>query len=411
MTEDRSRDPSRHLLVRGAVVMTVGVILALTLFPSGDEKLAPMLDCLFCGERGVADAIINVILFIPLGAALAFSTLSMLGSAVAGASLAAAIEIVQLFIPGRDTSLSDVLTNTTGVVLGWLLVRHAPRFISLPRRTATFVAVAAAASPVLAIGAAGRLLAPALPRSTYYGQWTPHLRHLESYEGHVLAATLGSVALPSARLEDSDTARALLLAGAPLRVRATAGPRVPGLASLVSVFDENQREIVLLGPDRDDLVFRYRTFAVASRLTQPDLRLTGAFASVRPGDTLAIALWRESAGYCLSLNGERTCRLSFPAGRGWGMLYYSETLPTWLEALLDACWIAGLLLPVGFCTAAGHPALAGGSLVVSLAIMPSLVGLLPAAAGEWAGGMAGVGVGVVLRVITDGAARVRIAGG
>ena len=60
----------RSRAFRLALAVTLGAILSGTLFPSGGEKPAPMLDCLVCGERGVAAIITNIILFLPLGALL-----------------------------------------------------------------------------------------------------------------------------------------------------------------------------------------------------------------------------------------------------------------------------------------------------------------------------------------------------
>jgi hypothetical protein len=64
----------------------------------------------------------------------------------------------------------------------------------------------------------------------------------------------------------------------------------------VSVYDRLEREIFLLGPDRDDLVFRYRTRTAAARLSDPNLRVVGALGGVAPGAALAIELSREPAG-------------------------------------------------------------------------------------------------------------------
>ena len=386
-----------------AIAVTLLAILAVTLFPSGDEKLEPMLRCLVCGERGVADVIINVILFVPFGAALGVAGTRLLRVCLVGALFSGAIELAQLFVPGRDSSLSDVLSNTTGAAVGYALARYTPRIVGFPTGAATLASAGAATLPALVIAATGLLLRPALPHSIYYGQWTPNLGHLEWYRGYVLAARLGTVELPPRRLTNSDTVRALLLAGAPLRVAATAGPEVPALASLVSVYDEYQREIFLLGPDRHDLVVRYRTRATAWRLDQPDLRISDALTPIRSGDTLTITLWRQAAGYCVLLNDVRTCRLNFSAGHGWAMLLYPESFPAWLRWLLNAGWLGGLLLPVGYCARSRRVLWIGGALLVSLGVMPPLVGLLPTSLAEWLGGLTGAAVGTRLRALATAA--------
>ena len=65
------------------------------------------------------EAAANILLFVPLGAALSLRGLSLGKSATYGFLLSVAVEGVQwLVIPGRTTSLDDVVLNTLGAVLG-----------------------------------------------------------------------------------------------------------------------------------------------------------------------------------------------------------------------------------------------------------------------------------------------------
>lgn len=63
----------------------------------------------------------NIVLFAPLGAVLRFRGVALRRAAVLGLALSAAIEVTQLGVPGRTTSVDDVLLNTLGAVLGYLL--------------------------------------------------------------------------------------------------------------------------------------------------------------------------------------------------------------------------------------------------------------------------------------------------
>lgn len=63
----------------------------------------------------------NVVLFAPLGAVLRFRDTELRWAALAGAALSTAVEAAQLVVPGRTTSVDDVLLNTLGVVVGYLL--------------------------------------------------------------------------------------------------------------------------------------------------------------------------------------------------------------------------------------------------------------------------------------------------
>src|SRR3954471_7762674 len=77
--------------------------------------------CMLCGGRGTADLLLNVVLFMPLGVALAPRGHSRNRIFLLALLLSTAIELIQFFIPGRDPSVSDVVANTCGAVLGALV--------------------------------------------------------------------------------------------------------------------------------------------------------------------------------------------------------------------------------------------------------------------------------------------------
>jgi hypothetical protein len=391
---------SRPVRVRGAVrlaiVLSVAVILAATLFPSWDD-VEPLLHCVLCGAQGLADFVRNIVLFAPLGIALSMANERLSRVCLAAALLSGAIELAQLHIPGRDPSAGDVLANTLGAAAGYVLVRYAPNLIELRGRAATWCALGAAVLPAFAVVATGALLRPALPHSTYFGQWTPNLGHLEWYGGQVRSAMLGQLSLPPQRLANPDTVRALLLMGTRLQLTAIAGPATTGLAPLFSIADDRYREIFLIGPDRDDLVLRYRTRSLTWRLDQPDLRFVSGLKSVHSGDSLTIAAWRERDGYCMSMNGSQVCHLRFTAGRGWGLLLYLGHLPPRGLLVLDAVWFAILLLPVGALARSRPEAWGAASLLVAAGILPLFVGLGATPLAGWIGGALGVAAGAWLR--------------
>jgi hypothetical protein len=153
-----------------------------------------------------------------------------------------------------------------------------------------------------------------------------------------------------------------------------------------------------VGPDRDDLVFRYRTHAAAWRLNQPDLRVPGAFGAVTPGDSVDIAIWRDAAGYCAAFDGHRTCRLGFTAGHGWTIALYPESLPRWLKVLLGAGWLGAIALLASFWGPGWLDlVLAGGLAAAALALLAPAAGLLTTPATEWLSAAAGLAGGVWLR--------------
>ena len=384
-------------LGRGLFVLALVAVLAATLTPSGGEKPDLSL-CLVCGERGLADVLVNVILYMPLGAAIALCGWRLPWALAAPALLSLCIEFSQIWIPGRDPSLGDVTFNSLGAALGIATVASSALWLRPSPRARLLLAIGSTLGALAALLATSLLLQPDLPSSTYFAQWTPDLGHLEWYRGRVLRARLGPRDLPDGPLAMSDQVRSLLLARAPLRVAARAGPRVPALGSLFSIYDDQQREIALLGPDRDDLVFRYRTRAFAAQLDEPDLRAVDMLRGIARGDSLGTVVRADGRGYCLELNGRAACGLGFTFGSAWALLYYVESFPPWLKTLLDDAWLAGLLIPLGFWV---RGRIVGSLLLVAvgaaLVAVPPLTGLMPTPAGQLAGAAVGVAIGFGLR--------------
>jgi hypothetical protein len=372
-------------------------VLVATLMPRGGAP-QPISLCLICGDRGAADALRNLLLFAPLGAAIALCGWRGRWPILAPAILSLAVEAAQIWIPGRDPSLGDVVFNTAGAAAAFAAVQS-PGWWLWPRTGTRLLLMAGALVGALGVLVlTGVLFQPDLPRSTYWGQWTPRLGHLEWYRARIVRATLGPLDVPDGRLPNSDTARALLLAAAPLVVRGVAGPRVPALGSLLSIADEQAREIVLLGPDRDALVMRRRTRASSVRLEQPDLRAEGALRGIVPDVALDVVVRADGNGYCLAVNERASCGLGFTVGRGWGLISFPEGLPRWLQVLLDDLWAAALLVPLGFWLMGRRAGpLAVLAALAGLILVPITTGLMTAPPGQMVGAAAGLLVGLALR--------------
>jgi glycopeptide antibiotics resistance protein len=65
----------------------------------------------------------NILLFMPLGAAFRLRRAGWRASVLAGALVSASVEIAQLHIGGRTTSVDDVIVNACGTGVGWLAAR------------------------------------------------------------------------------------------------------------------------------------------------------------------------------------------------------------------------------------------------------------------------------------------------
>ncbi|MFQ5688812.1 MAG: VanZ family protein [Gemmatimonadota bacterium] len=387
---------------------TLGVWLAATLVLtlSPDARVVTNSElCLVCGDRGLADVLLNIVLFLPLG----ICASALLGSSrlryLAGLVVSLAIETAQVFIPGRDGSLGDIVFNAAGAALGVLIATAWARAPGLGPRAALARASAAGAAVAAVLGLTAFFLQPSLPDSRYFAQWTPDLPHLAPYDGRVLAAAVPGVALPNGRLsaEARDRLRARLDDGVDLRVVSLAGHPTDRIGAIFAVHDSLEREILLLGPDRTDLVFRIRRRVKDLRLDRPEIRMAGGLAGVSPGDTLIVDVRRRGARYCLSVAGRASrCDLGYTLGRGWALLAQAARLPPWARRILDGGWLATWFLPIGFWLRRGRawpiPVMAG---FAPLGLVPLSGAVLPTPPAQYAAALIGLGAGLLLSALAS----------
>jgi hypothetical protein len=137
-----SQRRSLRLLVATAAALVIG---ALTLAPRAvvapargafmrvvDAVTAPLLLWIPMGE---AERVLNTLLFVPLGAAIALLLTRRAWpiAILVGFSLSATVEYAQLSIPGRVPDRDDVLWNTVGAAIGVVA-------ITVPRLLTTAIA-------------------------------------------------------------------------------------------------------------------------------------------------------------------------------------------------------------------------------------------------------------------------------
>ena len=382
------------------MILVAAALLAIalaTLWPASGTSHQWLL-CVVCGNRGTADLLLNSALFMPLGAALALRGQPRRRIVLFAALLSSAIELSQFVIPGRDPTPGDVVANTLGAALGALLVNHARAWLFPTTTRASRLCRGATSAATLICLATGLLLTPSFPPSRYYGLRTPQLGHLDTYKGRVLDAVLDGTPIAAgplpARFRDLLQSRE----GYEVRVRAVAGPPPDRLAPLVAIFDDRQREILLLGFHRGDLVLRERTRAADWRLDRPDMRVP-APQTVRRGDTMTVSVVARAGRY--SLNGVER---GFTVGIGWALLAYLETLP--FSDALSAAWIGALFVPAGFWwRTRWDGVIVAIGLLGGLMLVPALTPLVLTPLVQWAAAGVGVALGLVLSARGDPSAR------
>jgi len=376
MRQSRFADPSRFV---PAIILLLSLIAigVLTLIPGSREMEGPGWACLFCSTFGIADALLNVFLFMPLGFSLRLLKTTTMRAIAVGFICSAFVEAAQfVVVPGRDASIGDLITNTLGSGLGYSLAASETYWFRATRMAARTLSLFYAIGIAVAVVLCGYLLRPSFTESDYFGQWTPDLGHLERYDGQVLDARIGSQFLPPERLDETGRFRDAWASGTPIRIRALAGSPPPGLAPLFSIYDGEQREILIVGVDGHDLVFRHRTKAIAIKLRQPLVRLRSTMDEGDTGDTLRLSVEVSGAGHCVTLNGNRFCNRGFSIGEGWKLLLGGDYVAPTAEGYVGLVLLFVVFLPLGFWTGRSPAAAVFAAASISiLIIMPRHVGL------------------------------------
>ncbi len=393
-------------------LVALGMIAFFTLRPSPEDAEAaarsPFI-CLFpCGDQSLRDAILNTVLFIPLGFAIRLWH-PALRAWLLTLLTTCSIEFTQYhWLLGRDASLRDILTNALGGAIGVMLVSHWRPLIRPDRRQSRVLAAAGGAAWLLMVAVTAWLIRPSLPRSVYWGQWAPELGQFDTWQGTLLDARINGARLPTGRMTNSDAVRSELLSDSVL-VEATIvnGIAPREIAPIASVFDSEQREIFVLGQRGRSLVFRMRTGIRAFEMGGQMVILSDAFDT--PGDTMHVYGGAVRGDWVIAAERHgtrRELRLPFSAGLLWSGLtpfgVYLNPATTWLSAV----WLGALLFPTGYWMrrAGFRPGvLFGIGLGAGLALLAtySLARLDLPQWHEWAGTMMGPLSGWLAARITD----------
>jgi VanZ like family/Concanavalin A-like lectin/glucanases superfamily len=148
-----------------------------TLKPQQIDAYGPNMMCLLCSWDTV-DVLANVLLFVPLGMALIFHGVGNRWGLMISASLSLAVEVVQLWIPGRVSGLTDVAANTLGAAVGIAAARSWLGDVLRSTASLAIIAPAPQLASRLTLGLSvvtsvvlilpGLLLRPSFPKTTYF---------------------------------------------------------------------------------------------------------------------------------------------------------------------------------------------------------------------------------------------------
>src|SRR5947207_2042221 len=130
--------------------------------PNGLTLTTPLW-CVVCGDSGGADIVANLLLFVPFAVGLRLAGVSWRRTVLVSAALSLTVELLQLVaIPGRDASLSDLLTNTMSGAIGAAIAPRLPAALRPSRTQASRLLAGGASAWLAALGLSAWLLTPSL---------------------------------------------------------------------------------------------------------------------------------------------------------------------------------------------------------------------------------------------------------
>ena len=397
------------------LVCSLLFVVVATLSPGAHESVAAAREgfwCLACDPLAGSDAIANTALFVPLGAALVL-LFGRSRALLAGVLISIVIETLQHFgIPaGRDSNITDVLTNSLGTIVGiqlawhWrILVSPSPRAARILSASSTVCALAVLAFTAWALGRDARGQSTELfERSTmpftpgfgwYHGYvLNTHVRNVDfDHPGDgplILSGELAAIDTFTVRVARRDERNALV----PLFYLHKATDTLPQL---------------IIGQSGADARVRVTLRAARLRLVAPELILRSAFAdSGKEIRTIQVVVRRERWNMQSERAGSTvTAELPLTLGLGWALVQSVVRMGGTGSSIVSLLWMCTLFVPAGFWSLqTGNRRIifvAGVVLILTIALwaVPEYAGIAPTLLREWIQGAGGFVVGIGCAMLT-----------
>lgn len=395
----------------GAALALAGFVFVVvaTLHPASggrDPSRAADLLCLVCGEHGGADVAVNLLLFVPLAIGLRLAGESWGRTVLACAALSFTVELLQLrVIPGRDASLSDLITNTISGAIGATLGGWLPRLVA-PRPGRALALLAGGSTAFLALLTVwGWLLVPWMPSGELISRWAHELPGRPMFEGRIRSVRLDGVPMPRfGATPDSAALRRRLDRGAfSLEADLTSGTLVRDRV-WVYMFSVNAGDALSLNQLGHQAGIAVPARGLRFRLWPPMLTLGKAYPETAgvPVRIVATADSRRLRLVSSYEGSERSVELGMSPAFGWILFAPFDLGEGTGVRWVTAVFLAAMVLPLGYWAAwtsrsrvtAAALAL---TLVAGLGVVPAATGFPPVHWSEWLAGALGAAAGWALQ--------------
>jgi hypothetical protein len=338
----------------GLALAATIMIAALTLTSEPPGFGGPSFLCVLCGEHWVADTLLNVLLFLPLGIALERVGASPKRAFIISLLFSALIGFLQAtVITGRDSSLRDIITNSAGGWLGAALSQSWPSLVVPPFSRRKWWALAMTILWPAVITATVWSIEPPIQDRRYFGQYAPTDTILPEFKAEIISAAFHGSALPvGAFTNQSDVLGAFRKREAWLTATVAQPPPTAGLATIIAVVDEREEEALTLSQAGSDLVGHVRLRSDELGLNSPSLRMKHALR--RDGSGASIEIGGGLRGAAIVLEARRGAEshrreLALTPGTGWMLLYPFDVSLPWEPRVFGLLWMTALTLPLQYC--------------------------------------------------------------
>ena len=389
--------PRQRLLRALPPALAVGLIALLTLEPrplQAPLSASTPWHCLLCGGLGTVDVVLNLALFVPLGLALGRLGFTLKKGALIGFGLSCTVELLQAtIVAGRDSSLSDLVTNTAGTLIGAALAGALPSLVSPSHRAARRLAAAAAAVWLLVLLFTAWAIRPAPAAGRTVLRSAPVLPNLDRFVGRVSTIVLNGTSEGPGPIESSRIREALAAGSIGLEAEATLRTWTDILAPIVDVADEEWNAVAQLGQLGQKVTFSVRSRSARLRLRTPSVKVYRALPPARGQTFLAGGRLENSvlSAYATADGTTHRAEVRLTPGLGWMLVLPLGFYPfDFRPEATSAIWTALPLVLIGFWIAIARTtraaAVAAGSSVLALGLIavPPLTGVARQGWEAWA---------------------------
>ena len=419
-------------------IITFTTILVMTLTPAGGQSTAGFW-CMRCGEFAGLDVTNNIVMFTPLGFALALAMNRRWRPLAICVATTVMIETLQIgVIPGRDASFRDILTNAIGGLLGIeLALRRNALLWPGPQRAARLAVAWCSLFAGICTLTTWALRPAFVPRSLWV-QWLPPRTNYQPFTGRLLAFDINGIDLPLGFPKASLGLDRRLMSDAWRATVTIDRDRLePKRSVIVRISEEITQPFAL--EQRDwDLTCLQRTRSSEMRFRSPRVALPNALqlsTGMHPDIVQLTCVHRDRSLVAGALAGSESREEAVPLSPslGWTMVSPFDISLHAGTRWISMLWLIALLLPVGYWWAAAlepstgpidrrRPSAAIGvavlaAIALGFVVAPLAAGTAFASWWEWAAALAGVTSGFVfsrmlrraVAIVRDPAASARTA--